>query len=187
MVLDRLCGVWWEGGGFETVDRCRFLEGVASSGGRREREFCNLSYNLYLLAGAHFRTHQRLGKPSLKPMSGCCLMSSRPALRPSCATEKARSHSFNSFRRFNSRSSRSSCMIALSMVAISSIQGVRYTLKVHGHFAYMKYSRVRATYQPDSPTGLGLKLAKTAPEDALKLRSSGILLGPASAALGPPL
>ena len=55
MVLDRLFGVWWEGGGFETVDRCRFLEGVASSGGRRERKVCNLSYNLYLLAGAHIR------------------------------------------------------------------------------------------------------------------------------------
>ena len=105
VVLDRLFGVCWKGGGFETVDRCRFLEGVASSGGRREREVCNLSYNLYLLARAHFRTHQRLGKPSLKPVSGCCLMSSRPGLRPSCAAENARSHSFNSFRRFNNWSS----------------------------------------------------------------------------------
>ena len=62
MVLDRLFGVWWEGGGFDTVDRCRFLEGVASSGGRRERELCSLSYNLYLLARAHFSTHQSFGK-----------------------------------------------------------------------------------------------------------------------------
>ena len=102
MVLDRLFGDGGAGGGFETVDRCRFLEGVASSGGRREREVCNLSYSLYLLAGGHIRNHQRLGMSSLKPMSGCCLMSSRPALRPSCAAGKARSHSFNSFRRFNS-------------------------------------------------------------------------------------
>ena len=101
VVLDRLFGVWWEGGGFEIVDRCRFLEAVASSGGRREREFCILSYNLYLLARGYFRTHQSVGKPILKPISGCCLMSSRPALRPSCAAEKARSHSFNSFRSFN--------------------------------------------------------------------------------------
>ena len=101
VVLDRLFGVCWGGGGFDTVDRCRFLEGVASFGGHRERELCNLSYNLYLLARAHFRTYPRLGKPFLKPMSGCCLMSSRPALRPSCAVENARSHSFNSFRSFN--------------------------------------------------------------------------------------
>ena len=64
MVLDRLFGVWWEGGGFETVDRCRFLEGVASSGRRREREVCSLSYDLYLLARAQFSTHQKLRKPS---------------------------------------------------------------------------------------------------------------------------
>ena len=48
---------------------------------------------------------KELAKPFPKPMSGCCLMSSRPALRPSCAAEKARSHSFNSFRSFDDRSS----------------------------------------------------------------------------------
>ena len=138
VLLDRLFGVWWEGGGLETVTRCRFLEGVASSGGRRERENCSLSYNLYLLARVHFSTRQRLRNPFFKPISGCCLMSSRPALRPSCAVENARSHSFNSFRSFNNWFPWSPCTIALSMVAISSTQGLRYTLEVYGHFAYME-------------------------------------------------
>lgn len=59
MVLDRLFGVYWERGGFETVDQCRFLDGAVSSGGRRGREVCNLSYSLYLHAGAYFSTHQK--------------------------------------------------------------------------------------------------------------------------------
>ena len=60
VVLDRLFGVWWEGVGFDFVDRWRFLDGVASSGGRRGREVCILSYNLYLLARASFSIHQKL-------------------------------------------------------------------------------------------------------------------------------